>query len=176
MSTELILGLVTGIIFGALLQKGGLVRFEKQVGMLLFKDFTVLKFMMTAIAVGMIGIIILSHFGIIALNHRPMNVGAILVGGSLFGIGWALTGLCPGTSLGALGEGRFHAIFTIIGMLVGGMLFSHSFEFLQNTVLSWVDFGRIGISDVTGISSLIIMPVFILGVFFLMRFLEKKAW
>ena len=175
MSTELILGLITGILFGMLLQRGGLVRFEKQVGMLLFKDFTVLKFMMTAIAVGMIGITIFSHFGVISLSHRPMNVGAILVGGSLFGVGWALTGLCPGTSLGALGEGRFHAIFTIIGMIVGGMLFSRSYEFLQSTVLSWSDFGRIGISDVTGISSLIIMPVFVLGVIFLMRFLEKRG-
>ena len=175
MSTEHILGLITGILFGALLQKGGLVRFEKQIGMLLFKDFTVLKFMMTAIAVGMVGIIIVSHFGIISLNHRPMNVGGIIVGGTLFGVGWAFTGLCPGTSLGALGEGRFHAIFTIFGMLVGGMIFSHSYEFLQNTVLGWADFGRISLTDVTGISGIIIMPIFILGVFFLMRFLEKKG-
>ena len=175
MSTELILGLVTGILFGVLLQKGGLVRFEKQVGMLLFKDFTVLKFMLTAIAVGMAGIVILSYFGIISPSHRPMNVGAIIVGGSLFGIGWAFTGLCPGTSLGALGEGRIHAIFTIAGMLVGGMIFSHSYEFLQGTVLSWADFGRISLADITGISSLIIMPIFIMGVIFMMRFLEKKG-
>ena len=171
---EQLLGLSTGIIFGFLLQRGGLVRFEKQVGMLLFKDFTVLKFMLSAIAVGMVGITILSHFEILTLNHRPMNVGGIVLGGAIFGIGWALTGLCPGTSLGALGEGRVHALFTIGGMILGGMLFSHSYNFLQRTVLSWLDFGRISLSDVIGISSFIIMPTFILGVVFLLSYLEKK--
>ena len=175
MSIEHILGLATGIIFGFLIQRGGLVRFEKQVGMLLLKDFTVLKFMLSAIAVGMVGVIILSHFNVINLNHRPMNVGAILIGGSLFGIGWSLTGLCPGTSMGAIGEGRFHAIFAVFGMLVGAVIFSRSYDFLQRTVLSWADFGRIGLSDVVGISSFILMPIFIVCVIFLLRHLEKKG-
>ena len=175
MSVEHILGLVTGILFGVLIQRGGLVRFEKQVGMLLLKDFTVLKFMLSAIAVGMFGFVILSHFDLITLNHRSMNVGAIIVGGSLFGLGWSLTGLCPGTSLGALGEGRFHAIFTIIGMLVGAMIFNRSYDFLQRTVLSWADFGRIGLSDITGISSFVLMPIFIVCVILLLRYLEKKG-
>ena len=175
MSTEQVIGLVTGLLFGFLLQRGGLVRFEKQVGMLLLKDMTVLKFMLSAISVGMIGIITLSHFGALSLSHRPMNVGAIVLGGSLFGIGWALTGLCPGTSMGALGEGRLHAIFTIAGMLVGAMLFNRNYDFLRNTVLTWADFGRISLSDITGISSFIIMPAFVLCVILLMRFLEKKS-
>jgi len=175
MNIELILGLATGILFGFLLQRGGLIRFEKQVGMLLLKDFTVLKFMMTAISVGMVGIIILSHFGVLNLAHRPMNIGALVIGSSLFGIGWALTGLCPGTSMGALGEGRLHAVFAIAGMLVGAMLFNRSFDFLQRTVYTWADFGRIGLSDITGISSLILMPIFVIGVFFLFRFMEKKG-
>jgi len=170
----LILGLVTGIIFGVLIQQGGLVRFEKQINMLLLKDMTVLKFMLTAISVGMIGIIILGHFEIIAFNHRPLNLGALIIGSSIFGIGWAFTGLCPGTSLGALGEGRLHAIFAIAGMIAGAMIFNRSFNFLSNTVMSWVDFGNLSLSDITGISSFVIMPVFILLVILLMRFLEKK--
>jgi len=173
MSTEQLLGLGTGILFGFLLQRGGLVRFEKQVGMLLLKDWTVLQFMLSAICVGMFGIVILSYLGILSPNHRPMNVGAIVLGGSLFGVGWAITGLCPGTTMGALGEGRFHSLFTIGGMLVGAMIFSRSSEFLKNTVLTWADFGRVSISDVTGISNLILMPVFIISVVFLLRYLEK---
>jgi len=152
-----------------------LIRFEKQVGMLLLKDMTILKFMLTTISVGMVGIITLNHFGILNLSHRPMNVGGIVLGGSLFGIGWALTGLCPGTSMGALGEGRLHALFAIAGMLTGAMLFSHSYDFLRRTILAWADFGRMSLSDVTGISSFIIMPAFILCVIFLMKYLEKKG-
>ena len=97
-----------------------------------------------------------------------------LEGSSIFGIGWAFTGLCPGTSLGALGEGRIHAIFTILGMVVGAMIFNRSFDFLRDTVMSWVDFGNVGLSDLTGIPNLIIIPIFVLFVVFLMRFSEKK--
>ena len=175
MTTERILGLATGIIFGFLLQRGGLIRFEKQVGMLLLKDFTVLRFMLSAIIVGMVGIITLSHFGILSASHRAMNVGAILVGGSLFGIGWAFTGLCPGTSMGALGEGRLHAIFAIAGMLAGAMLFSHSHGLMQSTVLAWSDFGRISLSGVTGLSNFILMPAFILCAVLVMRYIDKKG-
>jgi hypothetical protein len=175
MTIELILGLATGVIFGFLLQRGGLIRFEKQIGMLLLKDFTVLKFMLTSISVGMIGIIALSYFGILDLAHRPMNVGPVVIGASIFGVGWALTGLCPGTAMGALGEGRLHAGFAIIGMLVGGMIFNRSFNFLQSTVYTWANFGRIGLTDVIGITNLILVPLFVLGVFFFMRFLEKNG-
>ena len=175
MTTEQILGLATGIVFGFLLQRGGVIRFEKQVGMLLFRDMTVLKFMLSTIVVGMFGIITLSHLGILSLSHKPMNIGAIVLGGSLFGIGWALTGLCPGTALGALGEGRLHAFFTIAGMLAGAMLFSHTYDFLKNTVLSWSDFGKIGLSDITGVSDFIIMPVFILCAILVMRHFDKKG-
>jgi uncharacterized membrane protein YedE/YeeE len=175
MTTEQILGLATGIAFGFLLQRGGVIRFEKQVGLLLLKDMTVLRFMLSAIVVGMVGIITLSHLGILSPSHRPMNVGAIVLGGSLFGIGWAFTGLCPGTSMGALGEGRLHAIFTIAGMLAGAMLFSRTYDFLQSTVLAWSDFGRISLSGVTGVSDFVLMPAFILCAVFVMRYCDKKG-
>jgi hypothetical protein len=112
MTTEQGLGLITGILFGFLLQKGRVLRFDKQVGAMLLKDMTILKFMLSAILVGMVGILILANAKIITLGHKPMNLGAVLVGGGLFGIGWAIMGFCPGTSIGALGEGRWHAIAT----------------------------------------------------------------
>jgi len=90
MSTEQILGLVTGILFGFLLQKGRVLRFEKQIGAMLLKDMTILKFMLSAIIVGMVGIAAMSGAGMITLSHKAMNVGAILVGGALFGAGWAV--------------------------------------------------------------------------------------
>ena len=53
MGTDQILGLATGIVFGFLLQKGRVLRFEKQIGAMLLKDMTILKFMLSAIIVGM---------------------------------------------------------------------------------------------------------------------------
>ena len=78
MSIDQILGLITGLVFGFLMQKGRVIRFEKQVGALLIKDMTIFKFMLSAIMVGMAGIYILYDMGIITLSHKPMNVGAVV--------------------------------------------------------------------------------------------------
>lgn len=175
MSTEQILGLVTGILFGFLLQKGRVLRFEKQVGAMLLKDMTIFKFMLSAIMVGMVGVALLTNAGIISLSHKQMNLGAVLLGGTLFGAGWAVMGFCPGTSIGALGEGRWHALSAVAGMVAGAALYAEIFPFIKSTVLAWKDFGKIGLPEVLGISPWIIIPVFwaiTLSVFF---WFEKKG-
>ena len=175
MGTDQILGLVTGIAFGFLLQKGRVLRFEKQVGAMLLKDMTVLKFMLSAIIVGMVGVALLSSMGIITMSHKPMNVGAILVGGALFGAGWAIMGYCPGTSVGALGEGRWHAIFAIAGMVAGAAVYAELYPFFKTTVLSWADFGKIGLPEALGVSPWIVIAVFIVMVLALFRWFESKG-
>jgi len=172
---RLILGLVTGIIFGFLLQKGRVLRYEKQLGAMLLKDMTILKFMLSAILVGMVGLHLLQSAGVItAFSHKPMNMGAVIVGGLLFGIGWAIMGYCPGTSLGALGEGRWHAVFAIIGMILGAAVFAEIYPWLERTVMAWKDFGKIGLPEVLGLNPWIVIVLFwciVLGVFV---FFEKK--
>ena len=175
MGTDQILGLVTGIAFGFLLQKGRVLRFEKQVGAMLLKDMTILKFMLSAIIVGMVGVALLSSMGIITMSHKPMNVGAILVGGALFGAGWAIMGYCPGTSVGALGEGRWHAIFAIAGMVAGAAVYAELYPFFKTTVLSWADFGKIGLPEALGVSPWIVIAVFIVVVLALFRWFESKG-
>ena len=175
MGTDQILGLLTGIAFGFLLQKGRVLRFEKQVGAMLLKDMTILKFMLSAIIVGMVGVALLSSMGIITMSHKPMNVGAILVGGALFGAGWAIMGYCPGTSVGALGEGRWHAIFAIAGMVAGAAVYAELYPFFKTTVLSWADFGKIGLPEALGVSPWIVIAVFIVMVLALFRWFESKG-
>lgn len=175
MGTDQILGLVTGIAFGFLLQKGRVLRFEKQVGAMLLKDMTILKFMLSAIIVGMVGVALLSSMGIITMSHKPMNVGAILVGGALFGAGWAIMGYCPGTSVGALGEGRWHAIFAIAGMVAGAAVYAELYPFFKTTVLPWADFGKIGLPEALGVSPWIVIVVFIVVVLALFRWFENKG-
>ncbi len=172
---EQVTGLITGIVFGFLLQKGRVVRFEKQIGALLLKDMTILKFMLSAILVGMVGIYILNGAGAISLSHKSMNLGAVVVGGALFGAGWAVMGFCPGTSVAALGEGRIHALFAIAGMLTGAAIYAELFPFFKSTVLAWKDFGKIGLPEVLGISPWIIIPLFWVAVLALFRLFEKKG-
>lgn len=174
MNTGQWLGLVTGILFGFLLQKGRVLRFDKQIGAMLLKDMTIFKFMLSAILVGMVGILMLSNLEIITLSHKPMNVGAVLLGGALFGAGWAIMGFCPGTSLGALGEGRWHAVFAIIGMVVGAAFYAELYPFLKSTVLTWKDFGKLGLPEALGISQWIIVPIFWVGIIILFFWFEKK--
>jgi len=175
MSTGQWLGLVTGILFGFLLQKGRVLRFDKQVGAMLLRDMTIFKFMLSAILVGMIGIILLSDLEIIKLGHKPMNVGAVLIGGALFGAGWAIMGFCPGTSIGALGEGRWHAVFAVIGMIVGAALYAELYPFFKSTVLAWKDFGKIGLPETLGVSQWVIIPIFWAGTVALFFWFEKKG-
>lgn len=175
MSIDQTLGLVAGIAFGFLLQKGRVLRFGKQVGAMLFKDMTIFKFMLSAIVVGMFGILILSDLGLITLSHKPMNVGAIVIGGSLFGIGWAVMGFCPGTAVGAVGEGRWHAIFGIIGMLIGAAIYAQLYPFFKATVLSWADFGKISLPQALGVSPWVVAIGFTLITVVMFRLFEKKG-
>jgi hypothetical protein len=175
MSAEQILGLVTGAVFGYLLQKGRVIRFEKQLGALLIHDMTIFKFMLSAVLVGGLGIHILTDAGIIAMSHKPMNSGAVVLGGVLFGAGWAIMGYCPGTSVAALGEGRIHAAFAIAGMIVGAGIFAEFYPVFSSTIGAWQNFGKIGLSDVFGVHHWVILPVFWILVIGLFYVFEKKG-
>lgn len=174
MSVDQILGLVTGIFFGFLLQKGRVLRFEKQLGAMLLKDMTIFKFMLSAILVGMVGILLLADLEIIKLSHKPMNVGAVLIGGALFGTGWAIMGYCPGTSIGALGEGRWHAIFAIMGMVTGAAIYAELYPSLLSTVLVWKDFGKVGLPEALNVSHWLVVPLFWVGTIALFFWFENK--
>jgi hypothetical protein len=175
MSAEQMLGLLTGLAFGFLLQKGRVLRFDKQVGAMLLKDMTIFKFMLSAILVGMVGILILSEMSIISLSHKSMNVGAILIGGALFGAGWAVMGFCPGTALGALGEGRWHAAFAIAGMVTGAGLYAELYPLLKDTVLAWQDFGKISLPETLGLPAWLLVLSFLVVVPAVFVWFEKKG-
>jgi uncharacterized protein len=170
-----ILGLLTGILFGILLQKGRVLRFDKQVGAMLLKDMTILKFMLSAILVGMVGIHLLSAFGALALSHKAMNLGAVLLGGALFGAGWSVMGFCPGTAVGAIGEGRWHALFAVLGMIAGAGIYAELYPLLKVSVLAWHDFGKIGLPETLGLSPWAVIAVFWAGTLALFVWFEKKG-
>ena len=135
MTMDLMYGLVTGVLFGFLLQKGGVLRYDKQIGALRLLDMTILKFMLSAIVVGMVGTYALVDLGMAKLSIKPMIVGAVVLGGLIFGLGWGLLGYCPGTSLGAVGEGRLDGVWGILGMIAGAMLYAEMYPLMKVTAL-----------------------------------------
>lgn len=172
---DLFLGLATGILFGFFLQKGEVLRFEKQVGFMLLKDMTIIKFMLTAVLVGMVGIYALHGIGMISLSIKAANIGALVIGGLLFGIGWAIAGFCPGTSVGALAEGRIHVLWAIAGMVVGAAIFAEAYPLLQRTVLTWGTYGKVTLPQMLGVSPWLVIVAFIIVGLSVFRIFEKKG-
>lgn len=172
---QLRFGLVTGMVFGVLLQRAQVIRYDKQLAALRFKDFTILKFMMSAIIVGMIGTYFLYDQGLVKLSIKPTILGGTITGGLLFGVGWALLGYCPGTSMGALGEGRTDAFWGILGAVAGAALYAEMFPYLQDTLLKMHDYGKITLPQLLGVNHWIVIAG--VSVIFLLSFMlmEKKG-
>lgn len=120
---HLLLGLLTGIVFGFLLQKGRVAKFEVITGQLLLRDWTVAKIMLTAIAVGSIGVYALVTMELASLHIKPALLVGVIFGGLLFGCGMAILGYCPGTTVAACGEGHRDALFGLAGMLAGAFTY-----------------------------------------------------
>ena len=171
----LIYGLVTGIFFGFFLQKGRVLRYDKQLGALRLLDMTIVKFMLSTVLVGMVGVYILKDLGLVKLSVKPTNLGANIIGGLIFGAGWGLLGYCPGTSAGALGEGRWDSLWGILGMLVGAAIFAEVYSSLKTNILTWGNFGEITLPQLLGLSHWVIVPVFVVGAFLLFWWFEKKG-
>jgi uncharacterized protein len=137
MNAQVLLGLLFGICFGFLLQKGGVTNFNIIEGQLLLTDFTVLKLMLSAVMVGMIGFHLLKHFGYVRLHAAEGSIGANVVGGLIFGVGFALLGYCPGTVAGAVGTGAVDAVFGMIGLLLGAGIFAGMYPSVKQFLVKW---------------------------------------
>lgn len=88
-----IISLFLGLVFGLMLNKAGLTKYNKIVNVFRFTDLTVLKFMMTALVVAMSGLYGLRALGVLTFPNIPATyVVGNLVGGLVFGVGMALAG------------------------------------------------------------------------------------
>jgi uncharacterized protein len=174
MTSQLMYGLVTGILFGFFLQRGKVLRYDKQIGALRLMDMTILKFMLTAILVGCAGIYLLKDLGLVSLSIKSTVLGGTIIGGLVFGLGWGLLGYCPGTAMGAVGEGRWDGLWGLIGMLAGAALYAEAYPLMMRTVLTWGDLGKISLPEILGINHWIVVIVFVLAVVGLFYWFEKK--
>lgn len=122
--------LLLGTLFGFLLSRAGATTQDYYAQLFLFQDLQLLWVILSAVTVGSIGIAAFKWLrvrrlgGSTALDFqtKPMRRG--LIGGALlFGIGWGVTGACPGTAPAMLGEGKLMALFTIAGIALGTLLY-----------------------------------------------------
>jgi uncharacterized membrane protein YedE/YeeE len=147
---KLFLGLITGIVFGFLLQKGRVAKFPVIVGQFLLRDWTVLKIMGTAIIVSSIGIYALVDAGAASLHAKPALWGGVALGGLCFGIGIVILGYCPGTTVAACGEGHRDAMVGFFGMLAGALLFVGLYPQLEPWIQGMGNAGKITLPQALG--------------------------
>jgi uncharacterized membrane protein YedE/YeeE len=160
---KLLLGLFTGILFGFLLQKGRVAKFEVIVGQFLLKDWTVVKTMGTAVVVGAVGVYALVAADLASLHIKPVLFGGVLTGAVLFGIGMAVLGYCPGTSIAGCGEGRRDAMAGVVGMFAGALLFVAMFPLLQPLIKGLGNLGEVTLPEATHTSPWLWVAMLVLG-------------
>ena len=150
---QLLLGLLFGIVFGFLLQKGGVTNYNIIIGQLLLTDFTVVKVMLSAVVTGMIGLHLIQKTGLIKLCTYPGSFGKNAIGGLIFGFGFALLGYCPGTLAGATGNGFLDAATAgLIGIIIGSGLFAKVYPKIKYGILNKGNFGNLSVPQFVKLS------------------------
>ena len=124
----LAVAVVVGIAFGFVMERAGFGRAPKLVGQFYGTDLTVLKVMFTAIASAMLGAVILSGVGVLDLEavqfNYPTFLWPMIAGGLLLGIGFVVSGYCPGTSFVATASGKVDGVATALGVIGGSVLYA----------------------------------------------------
>tara|TARA_B110000503_G_scaffold107128_1_gene160077 strand:+ start:450 stop:977 length:528 start_codon:yes stop_codon:yes gene_type:complete len=172
----LFIGFFIGCAFGAILFLGGASSYRRIMGTLLLKDMWIIKLMMTAIGVGTLGVYLLDFGGLANLSIKPVYIGGVAIGGVIFGIGWAVSGYCPGTCVVGSAEGKGDAIFTLIGGLVGVMIFALAFPYLESALIEPLNFGKVTLESLLGISGIYIAIPFSALLLFVAFFVLKDRY
>jgi uncharacterized membrane protein YedE/YeeE len=125
----MLLVLVGGLIFGFGLAYSHMARPEVVLDFLQFEDFGLVFVMFGGAAVSGVSVLVATR----VLNRAPLTGASferrlksfdrnVLVGGAIFGVGWGLSGICPGAAYASLGIGNVTILWALAGMFVGAYL------------------------------------------------------
>lgn len=172
MLINILFGLVVGFIFGFILTKTGITKYPRVMGMLLLKDFKILKFMLTAVTSSMILFYLLGDFGVLKVVPKNLEWGK-LVGGLIFGTGMGILGYCPGTMAARIGEGKRDSILALFGTALGIFIYALTIKPVKETFLASEIYGNIFLQ--LGLNKwLVIIPAAILFAA-IIYFVNKKV-
>ncbi|MGQ9916086.1 MAG: YeeE/YedE thiosulfate transporter family protein [Bryobacteraceae bacterium] len=171
---RLLLGLVTGFLFGFFLQKGRVSDRRVIVGQFLLRDFTVMKIMMTAILVGGAGVYAMHAVGWVQLSVRPAQLLAVFIGSLIFGPAMVFLGYCPGTAVAAAGEGKRDAWFGLLGMTLGAAVYSEFDTACTRALRAPIDLGQVTLPQLTGIPAAAWFAALALFAVFFFRWLDRR--
>jgi uncharacterized membrane protein YedE/YeeE len=123
--------LILGFLFGIVLVKSEVVSWFRIQKMFRFEEAHMYLIITSAIVVGAISLLIIKRLKItaengeqIAIRSKPFTKGTV-IGGIIFGMGWAITGACPGPIYAQIGSGAYMAVVTFLAALGGMYLYAY---------------------------------------------------
>lgn len=142
--------LVIGFFFGLALERAGFGSSRRIAGMFYFRDMAVLKVMFTALVVAMLGFAFVAAAGMIDVSHQIHYIksyyGTYAVAGLIFGIGFVMSGWCPGTAAVGLASGKVDALIFLVGAIIGSVLFNELFPVLK-PLYTWGESTQTGLGE-----------------------------
>ncbi len=127
---QLLSTLLIGTFFGIVLVKSEVVSWFRIQQMFLFQEAHMYLIIASAIAVGAISVYLIKRFEAKTIEQKPITVKGkpftkgTVIGGIIFGMGWAITGACPGPIYAQIGSGETAAIVTFVAALAGMYLYA----------------------------------------------------
>ena len=117
--------LLVGCYLGILFIKSEVASWQRVHDMFLFREAHMYLIISVAIVVAMISMLVIKRFELKTLDGDPITYkpkpyhAGVIVGGMMFGAGWAITGACPGPIYAQIGTGQWLALFTLAGAMIG---------------------------------------------------------
>lgn len=139
---SLIAAVVLGFFFGFVLERAGFGRATKLAGQFYLNDMTVFKVMFSAIVTAMLGLVLADGLGLASFSAIAASAASttymwpMLIGGLLLGVGFIVSGYCPGTSLVSASSGNIDGLFTVVGVGIGSLVFGELYPALESFYLS----------------------------------------
>ena len=122
--------LFLGIVFGIVMTKAEIISWYRIYEMFRFESFHMYGIIGSAVIIGALAVVLIKRFNIktlygenIVFNHKDKSIYRYLIGGTIFGLGWSMTGACPGPLFVLIGYGTWSVIIVIVGALLGTLLY-----------------------------------------------------
>ncbi len=129
-ATAYIMVLLIGVYLGILFTKSEVAHWQRIHDMFLFREAHMYLIICTAIVVAMISMMLIKRYSVKSIDGNPITYKpkpyhtGVIIGGMMFGAGWAITGACPGPIYAQIGAGEWMALFTLMGAMLG--MFSYA--------------------------------------------------
>jgi hypothetical protein len=162
-SASTVAPLAIGFFFGGCLQKAGLAHYDRIVNVFRLRDFSVLKFLLTALVTAAIGIRALQSLGLASTVPIPSTyVVGNLLGGLIFGVGMALSGFCPGTVAAGAGEGRLDYVLPGgLGLYTGAVVYGLAYPRVMPALSGWARAGDVTLADWLRVEPWLVIVLFV---------------